>query len=368
MTIGAIILAAGYASRMNACKPLLPFGSSNAVCRCVDLFSTSGIDEILVVTGYRARELEQALVSSHCRTIRNPDFDSGMFSSVCAGVQALAAPCDAFFLLPVDIPLVRPATVGLLREQFDGSAVLFPLFEGERGHPPLIPCLYREAILRYSGTGGLRPLLEQLPGKDVPVWDSAVLQDMDIPRQYQELCRLYDRYTVGTRSEARALARHFMPENSIGHGQAVAEIACLLGKALNRKGYQLDMDILYNAGLLHDIAKGQKQHARAGADLLVDLGLSGLAEPVLHHNECLVPEDERLSEKELVCLADKLVSGCRRVTITERFAKTFRRYGHDPEVYRIIKGRQDNTLKLKELIERQSCQSLEEILDQKKRP
>lgn len=366
MNIGAIILAAGYSSRMNACKPLLPFGSSNALCRCVDLFSTAGIDEILVITGYRAPELERVLGASPCKTVWNPDFASGMFSSICAGVRALTAECDAFFLLPVDIPLVRPATIIFLQEQFAGSAVLFPCFEGERGHPPLIPSRYRETILSYTGPGGLRGLLKQFPGRDIPVWDGAVLRDMDTPCQYQELSRLYDRYTVGNRSEAQALARHFMPESGIGHGQAVAEIACLLGEALNRNGYQLDVDMLYNAGLLHDIAKGQKQHARAGAELLTNLGLTGLASSVLHHNECLVPEDEQLTERDIICLADKLVSGCRRVTITERFAKTFNRYGHDKKVYQIIKRRQDNVVQLQKLIERQTRQSLEEILDQEK--
>ncbi|PIE72019.1 MAG: phosphohydrolase, partial [Deltaproteobacteria bacterium] len=366
VNVGAIILAAGYSSRMDAYKPLLPLGNTNAVCRCVALFAASGIAEILVVTGYRAEALEEALVASPCRTVRNPDFDSGMFSSVRVGVQSLHAGCDAFFVLPVDIPLVRPATIRLLLENFTGSTVLFPLFEEKRGHPPLIPCCYREAIANYSGAGGLRTLLDRFPAQDILVWDAGVVYDMDVPGQYQELAQMYLRQAVGTRSEARALARHYMSESGIAHGEAVAEVACCLGRALNSKGYQLDMDILYNAGLLHDIAKGQKQHARAGAELLASLGLSGLVEAVFFHNECDVPEDAKCTEKDLVCLADKLVSGCNRVTIAERFAQTFQCYGDDKEVARIIKRRQDNALQLQALVESQACRSVAEILGRKK--
>ncbi len=46
--------------------------------------------------------------------IFNPRFSEGMFSSVQAGAASLSSSSRAFFLLPADIPTVRPATVRLL--------------------------------------------------------------------------------------------------------------------------------------------------------------------------------------------------------------------------------------------------------------
>ena len=70
----------------------------------------------------------------------NEQFDRGMFSSVQAGVRALSPDSDAFFMLPVDICLVRPQTIKKLLEAYYGGKgkIVFPTFRGRRGHPPLV--------------------------------------------------------------------------------------------------------------------------------------------------------------------------------------------------------------------------------------
>lgn len=136
----AVILAAGYASRMGRFKPLLELGGRTALDRVVSLYRSLGVADIHVVTGFRADDIRAALGQAPVRIVHNPDHDSGMFSSVLAGVGDLPDACPAFFVHPVDIPLVRPYTVKRLLAALTETpaAVIYPCVGDERGHPPLI--------------------------------------------------------------------------------------------------------------------------------------------------------------------------------------------------------------------------------------
>ena len=101
------------------------------------------------------------------------------------------------------------------------------------------------------------------------------------------------------------------------HCRAVAALADELGEALREKGAPLDADALHAAALLHDIARGEPDHAARGARRLGALGYPGIAEIVRQHHEL---ESAALDEAAVVYLADKAVRGARRVPINERFA------------------------------------------------
>ena len=101
------------------------------------------------------------------------------------------------------------------------------------------------------------------------------------------------------------------------HCRAVAALADELGAALREKGAPLDAEALHAAALLHDIARGEPDHAALGARRLGALGYPGIAEIVRQHHEL---ESAALDEAAVVYLADKAVRGARRVPIDERFA------------------------------------------------
>ena len=112
-SVSAIVLAAGYSSRMGKFKPLLPLGNKTIIERVVDLFLESGINDIRVVVGYRGGELLPLLKKMGVSCITNEDFEQGMFSSVKAGVKSLDQDLRAFFLLPADIPFSISANIFL---------------------------------------------------------------------------------------------------------------------------------------------------------------------------------------------------------------------------------------------------------------
>jgi putative nucleotidyltransferase with HDIG domain len=364
MKFTAVILAAGYSSRIGGFKPLMELGGHSLIGRCAGLFRRAGIDDIVLITGHRHEEVEAKAARLGLSCIHNLDYDQGMYSSVCTAAAHLhLTKADGFFMLPVDIPLIRPATIAALSAAFAGRAVLYPSFAGLRGHPPLIPAHLIPAILAHDGRGGLKSLLETREHLDVAVWDKGILLDADTPEDFGVLTRREARLTIGDPAEALALARLTMPEQGVAHGLAVARIAGALGQVLNCHGCRLDMDLLHNGALLHDIGKGRPQHEAWGAELLTGLGLEKPAEIVAAHRDARPPVSGRLTEKEVVCLADKLVRGTLRVSVQQRFAEKLEIYAEDHEACRAIRARQGNALALQTLVERTVGRSIEEILD-----
>ena len=156
MKISALILSAGYSSRMGKFKPLLPFGKTTVLHRVIGMFQKSGIRDIKVVTGYRGEETAREAERMNAQPLFNSLYDQGMFSSVQAGVQSLDSGTCAFFVLPVDIPLVQPETIVLLADSWQKTkpGVVYPVFKGKRGHPPP----------DFHGSPGTCPGLVRFPG------------------------------------------------------------------------------------------------------------------------------------------------------------------------------------------------------------
>ena len=186
MHIGAIILAAGSSIRMGAFKPLLTIGPKTLLGHAISLFQNNTIDDIVVVTGHHSGDLQQELDRYPCRPVRNGSFTDGMFSSIKIGVENLDSALEAFFLLPVDIPLVRQDTLDKLIEtmiQHPDALIIYPEYRTRRGHPPLIRRDLATAILNHDGQGGLRGLLRNYrqQSRNVSVDDPYILLDVDTP-------------------------------------------------------------------------------------------------------------------------------------------------------------------------------------------
>lgn len=345
-TATALILSAGFSSRMGDFKPLLPLGGMTLLERSITLFRSVGVDDIRLVVGHRRRELEPLLERLDVRTIVNDRYQEGMFSSIQAGAESIIDATVPFFVLPVDIPLVRPASVRRLLEEYREGCdqVLYPCFRGKRGHPPLIAGRHARMIVDWRGGDGLRGALAQLENssRNIEVCDEHILNDMDTPEAYGELQRKADRYEIPTREECAALLERFWPTDSpvIRHGRAVADLALLLAAKLNKNGCGLDTRLVEAAALLHDIARAEADHARTGARLLREAGFGAVAEPVASHMDLVPAAEGPVTTGELLYLADKLVQGERPVPLDERFRLSRERYGQeDPRVLERITTR-----------------------------
>ncbi len=351
---------------MGRFKPLLPLGHETVLQRAVGVFQAAGVEQVLVVLGNRAEELEGPVEELGARAVLNPDFEQGMFSSVAAGAAALPPECEAFFVLPVDIPLVRLSTVQRLLAAWNrgGAQVLIPEFQGEPGHPPLISASLAPALVGWQSQGGLRGFLHEHSQARVPVADRFMLLDIDTQEQYREILAQLPDYDLPSPAECLALLKEVRGTEPglVAHSRAVAKLALALARDLAYQGLETNPRLIAAGGLLHDIAKGQAGHAAAGARLLAQLGFARVAKVVGAHVDLAPPPDELLDEAGLVYLADKLIQGDQISSLDLRFSRGLERHGDEPGARADIQRRWDNALKLQEKLEAALGRSLKEVL------
>ncbi len=367
--MSAILLAAGTAERLGRFKPLVELGRSSPVQRVIDTFRSAGIADIIVVAGHRATELSEAVRPLGVRIAVNDDYRSGMFSSVRAGLKALPPDVSAFFLLPVDIPLVRPATIHRLSDHFKAqdAQICYPTFRGERGHPPIISSELVEPILKWSGDGGLRAFLRRCEDRavDVPVADAGILQDMDTPDDYECMKTRIGRLHIPTAEECEALMTDVMmlPEPIRKHCRIAAKVAASITDALNRVGCGLDAALIQAAALLHDVARTEPKHALRGGALLREMGFPEVADVVQTHMDLSWRDDAPIGECEVLFLSDKLVmDDALSPPLAERFQASLDRFGDDPAARAAIRSRWETAERIRERVESIAGRTLSEML------
>ena len=155
-----------------------------------------------------------------------------------------------------------------------------------------------------------RPLRPPYTGCAVLGWDGA----------FRQLVPAFVPRVPLTPTLAEKLLHAAAPGERVeAHCRAVAAEALRIARAMPR---ELDMELLCSAALLHDIARGEKEHPALGAAWLRELGYGEAAALVEQHHDL---ESVKPDEAALLFLADKLVREDRRVGLEARFAASEKR-------------------------------------------
>lgn len=167
LVVGAVLLAAGEARRLGGRpKSLLELGGVPLIRRNLFALSGAGVDEVAVVLGHRAEEVESVLLDFPVTLVRNPDYASGRNSSVRAGLAALSARLDAIIIALADQPLINAqdvtALISAFKKRGTASAVV-PYVDGERGNPIILDAAVRESVLAGDSHFGCRQWLAAHP-------------------------------------------------------------------------------------------------------------------------------------------------------------------------------------------------------------
>lgn len=188
MRYAAVIAAAGLSSRMHNFKPMMCLSNQTIITSVIRALKCAGVEEIVVVTGYRAEILERHVATLGVRTIRNTAYaETKMFDSLLLGLKQIPEDYDAVFVAPSDVPLVSPKTIRLMqRVQAD---VVRPTCRETAGHPVLLQMSCIPKIMSYCGAQGLHGAIETLglTTQDVEVGDVGILLDADTPQDYKLL-------------------------------------------------------------------------------------------------------------------------------------------------------------------------------------
>lgn len=335
-SVAAIILAAGWSSRMGAFKPLLPFGDETVLGHVISTIGKARIDRTYVVVGNEAGRIVPVVEACGAVAVVNAAFADGMMSSIKAGIAALPETVDGAMILPVDVPLVRASTLAQIAGRIgaDAGLILRPTFRGKSGHPPFIGRRLFKEILAAAPEATLRDILDRhhQDTRSIPVIDSGVLRDMDYTDEYQRLVACLPHRRQPDEAECAAMQDAIgTPEPTRRHCAVVAELAVEIAERLVAKGVSIDIDAVRAGALLHDIAKVEPDHAAAGARYVAAFGFADIARIVADHMELAFEPGQPIDERHLVFLADKLIKGERRVSLDERFAIALTAFASNPE-------------------------------------
>lgn len=155
--IAGLLLAAGEGARLGLPKALVEYEGERLVDRGVRLLAEGGCHPVVVVLGAATVQVRGAV------TVRNPDWATGMGSSLRAGLAALPPEAAAVVVALVDQPFVRPGAVRALIES--GAAFAVASYGGRRRNPVLIAREHFAAVAGLAvGDVGARPFMKAHPG------------------------------------------------------------------------------------------------------------------------------------------------------------------------------------------------------------
>jgi nicotine blue oxidoreductase len=177
--VAGLLLAAGEGRRFGRPKALLEVAGERLVDRGVRMLRGAGCSPVLVVTGAVTIEVIGAVV------VPNPEWRSGMGSSLRTGLAALPPGFPAAVVALVDQPRVTSEAVRRLLEAYgSGARIAVATYEGRPRNPVLISAEYfAEVAERAVGDVGARPFLRAHPElvTPVPCDDVAAPDDIDTP-------------------------------------------------------------------------------------------------------------------------------------------------------------------------------------------
>lgn len=156
MGVGAVILAAGSSSRLGTPKQLLRFRGRSLLGNATLAALDASCAPVIVVTGAHAELVRREVDGLAARVVWNPLWESGLASSIRAGIAALleADPSTgAAVLLLCDQPRVTPAVVAALvsAHRTTGSPVIASAYGDSAGAPALFS---RELFAELCGLEG----------------------------------------------------------------------------------------------------------------------------------------------------------------------------------------------------------------------
>lgn len=182
--IGAILLAAGSASRFGSDKLLACLPDRTPIALAAARTLIAAVPQAVVVVRAGAGKLEALLRTTGLGVTVCPNADEGMGASLAWGV-AVTKDWDGWIVTLADMPFIRPATISAVAAAITkgSAAIAAPSYRGERGHPVGFSAAYRDALLALQGDRGASDVVAAAGDRLhlIACDDPGVLADIDVP-------------------------------------------------------------------------------------------------------------------------------------------------------------------------------------------
>ncbi len=177
--MAGVLLAAGGGSRLGTPKAVVELGGRRLADRGADLLRDGGAEPVIVVLGAARVDVPGVLA------VHNPDWATGMGSSLAAGLRAVPEDCAAAVIALADQPLIGPGVVRRLIAAYRaGAEVVAAAYDGKPRNPVLLARRHWPEVLATAvGDAGARPFLHAHPElvTAVECGDIGSPDDLDTP-------------------------------------------------------------------------------------------------------------------------------------------------------------------------------------------
>ena len=118
MRVGAVIAAAGKSGGYKSYDKMKSVDGIQVLRQMILNFKRAGVDEIVLITGYQAEQVEKKLAKLGAVFLRSEDYEKEeMITSAVRGMNYLKPRCDKFFFCPAGVSLFTEDTVRVLMQK-----------------------------------------------------------------------------------------------------------------------------------------------------------------------------------------------------------------------------------------------------------
>ncbi len=170
---------------MGTIKPLIDIDGEPALERVIETLRSACVDRIIVVLGYKAKDIVGMADLSDCEIAINANYEKGMGTSLALGARMVSSDCLGFLVCHADMPYIKEKTVRKVLDMArTGARIVAPVYQGTRGFPVYlrIDCM-PDLIETLKGDIGARNyILEHVSDLElVQVGDPGAIIDVDQP-------------------------------------------------------------------------------------------------------------------------------------------------------------------------------------------
>jgi molybdenum cofactor cytidylyltransferase len=188
-----IVPAAGRSVRMGTPKLLLPWRERPVIHHVLAAW-TAAVDRVVVVIRGEDEALASACGAFDVDIVSPRPSPVDMKASVQAALRHLEAKYrpraeDVCLLAPADVPRLSTGVIEQLIRAHDSEqpAAILPVFEGERGHPLLLPWQLAQRVHGLAPHEGVSAVLNQVAVREVMCHDRGIVEDLDTDADYARL-------------------------------------------------------------------------------------------------------------------------------------------------------------------------------------
>lgn len=182
MKAGALVLAAGKASRFGSPKQLLEINGEALIDRACRTALEAGCAPVLRLLGAHSGRILERPCPDGVETFVHAGWEEGMGSSLAAGVSRLLELCpelDAVFVLLADQPMTTASLLAMMRTELDSTSVVWC-----NGPPALFARKHFGELMDLHGDRGAKVVVANYQPAIVPFPNAA--WDIDSPETWEE--------------------------------------------------------------------------------------------------------------------------------------------------------------------------------------